>query len=101
MVSRIESDTTAEGLYAYYANKSILGEIVRAKMLGNKEKVAYELTLFDNMGNTLTIVSGLSSGYWGEGPSGTLEVLKDAGFQVEREFIEDHASFDILKVDRS
>ena len=53
------------------------------------------------MGNTLTIVSGLSSGYWGEGPSGTLEVLKDAGFQVEREFIEDHASFDILKVDRS
>ena len=45
MVSRIEADTTAEGLYAYYANKSILGEIVRAKMLGNKEKVAYELTL--------------------------------------------------------
>ena len=39
MVSRIEADTTAEGLYAYYANKSILGEIVRAKMLGNKEKV--------------------------------------------------------------
>lgn len=97
MDCRINVSTTSAGISAYYANKPMLGEIVRAKMLGNKGKVAYELTLFDEYGNTLTIVSGLTSGYWGEGPSGTLEVLEDAGFQVGRSFIEEHISFDIYK----
>lgn len=100
MDCRINVSTTSAGINAYYANKPMLGEIVRAKMLGDKRKAAYELTLFDDFGSTLTIVSGLTSGYWGEGPSGTLEVLEDAGFQVGRSFIEEHISFDIYKETR-
>ena len=34
-------------------------------------------------GNELRIVSGIPSGYNGEGPRGVLLILRDAGFEVE------------------
>lgn len=62
-------------------------------------KNCYEFTLFDDTGNTLTIVSGLTAGYTGEGPRGSLKALRDAGFQVEDIFVEGNTSFDIHKAD--
>lgn len=95
----VHTSTTGAGIHAYMENKKKSSEFIRAKMVGNKEKICYELTLFDDTGNALTIVSGLTAGYTGEGPRGTLKVLRDVGFQGEDIFVEGNTSFDIHKAD--
>ena len=47
--------------------------------------------------NELRIISGIISGYNGEGPRGVLEILRDAGFEVKERFIYENATFSIEK----
>lgn len=88
---------TSEAVDFYFKNKGKMMEIIQAKMTGNVGSVTYELTLLDIQGNVMKFPSGLSAGYRGEGPSGTLEILRDAGFDINEDFITSNVSFSIWK----
>lgn len=88
---------TGEAVSYYFENKGNMMEIIQAKMTGDVRNVTYELTLLDIQGNIMRFPSGLSAGYRGEGPSGTLEILQDAGFDIDEDFIRRNASFSIWK----
>lgn len=83
-----------EAIRSYRFHKKRMGEMIRAKMTAVKN-APHELTLFDIAGNTLTIVSGITSGTYGTGSRGTFEILVDAGFWVSPSFVIEHSDFDI------
>lgn len=86
---------TRTAVNLYRENRNKIGEICKAIMaIKNARSV---LSLYDRAGNELRIVSGIPSGYNGEGPRGVLLILRDAGFEVEERFIYENATFNIEK----
>lgn len=78
-------------------NKADFDIFIKAKMKGHKKEIEYELTLTDLNNDEMIIVGGLTSGYGGEGPHGTIEVLKSAGFDFGNELVYNNISFEIEK----
>lgn len=93
----IESGVTNEGIKFYENSKDLFGEFVSAEMIANKMRVEYKLILTDDEGETMVFDGCLSSGYSGEGSRGTLKILKDAGFNVSEDFIQENENFKIFK----
>lgn len=86
---------TRDGIKIYNNNKNKLGNITRAVMQTiNGESV---FSLYDENQDCLRIISGVNSGYNGEGPHGTLTILRDSGFSIEDDYIFRHDSFDLSK----
>jgi hypothetical protein len=62
-------------------------------MEANPQKIHYIFTLENSEGEKMVFNESLTSGYSGEGPSGTYEVLKDCGFHIAEDFVEMHTNF--------
>jgi hypothetical protein len=75
----------------YHKVKDKFGKFTSASIKGEYDP----LILKDEHGNELHL-SGCSSGYTGTGPHGTLEVLNDAGFKIDRRFVFSAKTFDEL-----
>lgn len=87
--------STKEAVKIYKENKNRIGEIQSANMrIIDDEPV---LSLYDVCEDELRIVSGLASGYGGEGPHGLLWILRDAGFEIKDQFIYENETFNIKK----
>lgn len=85
--------STKEAVRIYKENKNKLGVIQCANMRIIEDEPV--LSLYDVCGDELRIVSGVSSGYGGEGPHGLLWILRDAGFEVEEQYIYENEIIDI------
>lgn len=85
---------TKDAIQIYKENKNRIGEICKATMTIKDESI---LSLYDKEENELRIISGLDSGYGGEGPHGLLWVLRDAGFIVREQFVFEQNVFTIKK----
>ena len=70
------------------------GNIVRAEMT---KKPGFIFTLENSRGDKMVFDGPFSSGYHGEGPKGTQQVLKLCGFNVEDEYAETHEKFELIK----
>jgi len=88
---------TNAGIILYNENKAKISDIVRAKLHSSINDGGMILTLYDDHGDSISIVGAFTGGYWGEGPAGTFDVLKDAGFDVSESFIKGNEKFDIRK----
>lgn len=87
--------STREAVRVYKENKDKIGDVQYAIMkMIEGEPV---LSLYDVCGNELRIISGLASGYGGEGPHGLLWVLRDAGFEIKDQFIYENETFNIKR----
>lgn len=94
----IDVNTThdAEELFEQYIET--FGNIVSAEMKGTTEKrVEFELTLTNKLGQKMIIKTGLTAGYVGTGPNGTIRVLRKAGFVFDDELVHSHEFFKISK----
>lgn len=92
---------TEGSLNFWRQNKRKLGVVVRAVMRDDAEPDGYYLRLIDEHENEIWF-GGLTAGYGGTGPAGTVSLLLDAGFGTEaalREFIESNPSFDLRRPD--
>jgi hypothetical protein len=67
---------------------------MKRKIIGTPE---WQLTLTNIKGETMVFKGECTSGYPGEGPSGTLLILNQSGFDVDKEFIGKHDSFKLEK----
>ncbi len=70
------------------------GSTVRAEMV---KKPGFVFTLENSKGDKMVFDGSFSSGYHGEGPKGTQEVLKLCGFDIDDEYAETHGEFVLLK----
>jgi hypothetical protein len=93
LIRNTDEITTAEAVKFYEQYKDSFGEAIKADMKGKK----CILTLFNATGDEMIFDGGLSAGYSGEGPSGTLKVLETAGFKITREFIKMNTDFTLDK----
>lgn len=89
--------TTREAIKFFERFKEVFGNIVSAEMKYSTLKNDSEFILINDKGDTMTFKNEVSSGYIGEGPSGTYTILKMAGFEIEKEFIISNDSFIINK----
>ena len=97
-ISIISKRSSADGALQYFNRyKDGFGEVLSAKMIGDQQNVTYELILKNDKQEELVIKDCCSSGYWGGGPSATYEILTSCGFEIEKEFIEEHINFEISK----
>jgi hypothetical protein len=74
---------SADSIAYYRDHRHELGTIVAAQISfpGMSDHYPYCLELRDDRGNRM-FLSGLTTGYAGEGPRGAMEILVDAGFPV-------------------
>lgn len=93
----IQSGVTNKGIKFYENSKNLFGKFVCAEMIANKMRVEYKLILTDDEGQIMVFEGCLSSGYLGEGSRGTLRILKDAGFNITENFIQENENFKIYK----
>lgn len=70
------------------------GNTVRAEMV---KKPGFIFTLENSMGDKMVFEGSFSSGYHGEGPKGTQQVLKLCGFDIDDEYAETHERFELIK----
>ncbi len=97
-ISIINKRTSTEAALEYFDRyRESFGNIVSAKMIGDQYRVSYELILKNDKEEELVIKDCCSTGYWGEGPSGTYRILKSCGFDVSKEFIQKNIDFEIIK----
>lgn len=89
--------TTSGAIEFFKKNKDKFGEVHKANMIANKKNIDYQLILINNSGSKMIFRGGLTSGYNGEGPSGTQKVLKMAGFNIEDGFVQNNACFELIK----
>lgn len=89
--------TTREAIEFYERYKDEFGEVIEAEMIADSNKVKYILILTNNSDEKMVFLSGLTSGYLGEGCRGTQKVLNMAGFDVSGKFISNNISFIISK----
>lgn len=99
MSIKINSDVgyTSASIDFYERYKEAFGNVVSAEMIANPEKVEFKLILINEDEEELVFEGGLTSGYSGEGPSGTERILKLAGFEVSDDFTEDNVLFKLTK----
>ncbi|SHK70352.1 hypothetical protein [Hespellia stercorisuis] len=90
--------STSHALEAYYEKRNFLGEIVQAEMILEPKKMKHMLVLKDQEENEIVIINGVSAGDAGTGSQGTIEILKDGGFDISPEQIYGHSTFKIQKV---
>ncbi len=81
----------------YKSTKNLFKEFVSAEMIGSKNTANYNLTLTDKYGGKIIFLSGVTSGYSGNGPEATISILKDAGFEFQNSFIEENINFNLEK----
>lgn len=97
-ISIINKRTSTEAALEYFDRyRESFGNVISAKMVGNQHKVDYELTIQNDKGEEIVIRDCCSAGYWGEGPSGTYQILNSCGFDISKEFIQKNTSFKIIK----
>jgi hypothetical protein len=74
---------TADSIAYYRDHRHELGMIIVAEVSfpGMSDHYPYCFELRDDRGNRM-FLSGLTTGYAGEGPRGAMEILVDAGFPV-------------------
>lgn len=82
---------------AFNRYEKSFSEVIEAEMVFDDKKVNCELILTNKFKDRMRIKSGLTSGYIGEGPHGTLRVLKKCGFDVDEEFIHTYETFKLKK----
>ncbi len=93
-----ESDSRIDRCEDFYKRfKDGFGNIVKAKMEGCANSVQYKLTLINDKEEEMIIEGGLTAGYEGHGSRATARILKDAGFNIEDDFIFNYIAFDISK----
>jgi len=93
----IDANSThkAEELFEKY--HKAFGTIVSVEMNNKLPKVEFELTLVNEAGDKMIVKNGLTSGYAGEGPHGTLRVLQKAGFDVDEKLVHTQDTFKLQK----
>lgn len=89
--------TTRKAIEFFKENKEKFGEVSKANMIGNAENIDYKLILTNNLGDKMIFNGGLTSGYNGEGPSGTQKVLEMAGFNIKAGFVQSNICFELVK----
>lgn len=89
------STNKAEKLFERYYKG--FGNIVYVEMKNQLPQVEFELIFLNEDGDIMTIKDGLTSGYVGEGPNGTVRVLKKAGFEGIEDIVHTKDSFKIEK----
>lgn len=73
---------TASSLNFWNAIKERVNEVVKAEILTDKRhNVRLQLTTSDDV---KIVLYGCNAGYGGEGPRGTAQILKEAGFNPAR-----------------
>jgi hypothetical protein len=79
------SGVTADSLSYYRDNRHLLGQVIEARVHfpGAGGPYPYCFELADDQGNHMWL-SGVTAGYRGEGPRGAMEILIDAGFDIDR-----------------
>lgn len=92
----IKSDAcnTRESIEFYKKYKDMFGEITEAEMI---KEDCYILKLTNRNMEEFVFEYGLTSGYNGEGPYGTLEVLRLAGFDVSSDTVYSNETFKFKK----
>lgn len=92
---KVEADfeATVDAVKYFKTIQSLLGNITEANMQGEK----CILTFRDDRHNVLKFLGGFSAGYEGEGPGGTAEVLKLAGFPQDYRYVANNTDFILRK----
>lgn len=88
----IEDCSTEEGIRIFQLLKEVFNNTVSVEIRGTTFS-RKELVLTNETGQEVTFKSGFSAGYGGEGPQGTYRVLKELGFSVNFNFIEQNQNF--------
>lgn len=76
--------------------KDAFGNVTLAEMKSDS-KGNYEFILTNDQKEQLIFNGECTSGYLGEGPNGTLKILKMAGFNIQDNFVYENNSFSIKK----
>ncbi len=92
----VKSDicSTHQSVEFYKRYKDAFGEIMEAEMTKDDY---YILNLINKNREELTFEYGLTAGYCGEGPRGTLEVLRLAGFEISDDTVFNNETFKLIK----
>lgn len=90
-------ENTDKAMKFYEKYKDSFGEIVKAEMESNPEKIKYNFILTNNDEEIMEFAGGLTAGYDGKGPNRTQEILREAGFDIEEDFVVKNASFKLEK----
>lgn len=96
MIATIETFSTQEGLKICRSLKEQLLNAVSAEIRGPHYS-SKELILTDEDDEEVILKGCFSAGYGGEGPRGTYTILKELGFNVSLEFIQQNENFKIKK----
>lgn len=95
IVSKSSDNTTDGGLAFFERFKGGFGTVVKATM---KVSGCIPILILENdLEETMELRNSCSAGYYSSGSRGTLKVLKECGFDVDREFIERNEEFEITK----
>jgi len=98
-IDETNRSTTRSSISFYEKNKKFLGEFVRASIADSKFSdgtVGYKLKLF-TIDEEKLVLYGCTSGYIGEGSRGTVQILKDAGFEFDENIIYKKNKFEFNK----
>lgn len=92
----VKSDicSTHQSVEFYKRYKEAFGEIIEAEMTKDDY---YILKLINKDREEFIFEYGLTAGYGGEGPRGTLEVLRLAGFKISNNAVFNNETFKLTK----
>lgn len=87
--------STIEAIRYYKKNKDKIGYIFKVVLEVEEEEPI--LSLYDDEGEGIRIISGLSSMYGNAGVHGLIWILNDAGINVDETFIYKNKTFNITR----